>query len=131
MLVPVLCGALICALVLLMQEGGGEHKSTLMGGGIDEYLGDKYGQDSSNPFGAFAARAKAHSTHFARRLGLTTFKAPKSLSNQDDNDNSAGSSIDSLKKEEALDAAAEGTSKSLRKPCAGKPCFDVIDGLSK
>jgi len=38
--------------------------------------------------------------------------------------------IDSLKREEALDAAAEGDSKSLRKPCAGKPCFDVIKGMS-
>jgi len=38
--------------------------------------------------------------------------------------------IDSLKREEALDAAAEGDSKSLRKPCAGKPCFDVIQGMS-
>ena len=35
--------------------------------------------------------------------------------------------IASLKQEEALDAAANAFSVQSRQPCAGKPCFAVID----
>jgi hypothetical protein len=39
--------------------------------------------------------------------------------------------MESLKEEEALDAAAEGVSLKARQPCDGKPCFAVINGLHK
>jgi hypothetical protein len=38
--------------------------------------------------------------------------------------------MDSLKREMALDAAANADSLAMRRPCAGKPCFAVISGLS-
>jgi len=46
-----MCGALLCALALLVQEGGSS-RSMLEGDGIDEYLGDLYGKKTS----VFASR---------------------------------------------------------------------------
>jgi len=50
-LTTMMCGALLCALALLVQEGGSS-RSMLEGDGIDEYLGDLYGKKTS----VFASR---------------------------------------------------------------------------
>ena len=126
---------MVVFMVVALVSGGGGHPAALLGDGIDEYLGDLYGKTASKSWSVFAHRAHERKVSptslFARRLGLRAFSAPKSIGGGDGGGGSQpSSSMDSLKREMQLDAAANADSLAMRRPCAGKPCFAIIDGLS-
>ena len=130
-----------CAVLAVVRDWGGAAASAaLLVDGIDAFLSSKYGAGGGDQsFAAFVARSqgrrKDHARAaqsqglvaglFARELGLT---APRSsAASTGDGDGGDVGTISSLKQEEALDAAANAFSMQARQPCAGKPCFAVID----
>ena len=128
-------GVLVVGMIVGVVFSGEGRPAALLGDGIDEYLGDLYGKTASKSWSVFAHRAHERKVSptslFARRLGLRAFSAPKSIGDGDGGSSSQpSSSMDSLKREMQLDAAANADSLAMRRPCAGKPCFAVIDGLS-
>lgn len=133
----------VCAAALLVLPREGHvaraGPAALLGGGIDEYLGDLYGKGArAGSFGLLHERMQARHragrgmsrNMLLKRLGLHAFAAPRNIASGDgDGGDDSGSPIQALRQEEALDAFAEGVSKADRTPCAGKPCFDVVNGL--
>ena len=136
----------VCAVLAVVRDGGGAAaRGALLGDGIDAFLSSKYGsglvgdQSGDQSFAAFVARSQGRrrADHaraaqsqgrmagmFARELGLT---ARRSAATSSTGAAGAAGTVASLKQEEALDAAANAFSVSARQPCAGKPCFAVID----
>ena len=54
--VPILIGLVVCAVIAVLQDGSARQPSLLLGG-IDGYLSDKYGASAAS-FGAFASRTQ-------------------------------------------------------------------------
>ena len=173
----------LCALLALVQDGGGENRTEL--DGIDSYLADKYGgggggmqsfhslqaavsghhsgdlpmqmsmfehhhqahrqalQDSSilsrQAHRRHTVHAHAHGRGrtlemevggYPRELGMSTSRpsaGTRDLRGGDSFTASEAGTMSSLTHEEKLDAEANSFDIDDRKPCAGKPCFAVID----